>query len=177
MTKDSPPGPARRVVTGLTENGESTVVTDQVPAARLLRPGGATITEIWRAERLPARCDDAGPLSADMVVSPAAQGLAVRVCTFPPDSEMDAETSRSYAASLAGSYGTDRQTALSPMHRTNTIDVLTVISGELWLVTETGETVVRQGESVVQRGTMHAWSNRTDRATSVVAVMMAAEPD
>jgi quercetin dioxygenase-like cupin family protein len=60
------------------------------------------------------------------------------------------------------------------MHSTETVDIVTVISGQLHVVTETGETVLRAGDSVVQRGTPHAWSNRTDRTTTVVAIMMGA---
>ena len=39
------------------------------------------------------------------------------------------------------------------MHQTDTIDVVTVISGEIWAMVETGETLVRAGDTVVQRGT------------------------
>jgi hypothetical protein len=169
---------ARRVVTGFDGRGKSAIVADSESAARLERPGGATITEIWRADSLPARMDEAGPLAAVEVLSHPPQGLAVRVCTFPPDSAMDAQTSGSYAESIAQSYGPQdapaEEDAIPGMHATETVDVVTVISGELHVVTETGETVLRSGDSVVQRGTPHAWSNRTDKTTTVVAIMMAA---
>ena len=63
------------------------------------------------------------------------------------------------------------------MHFTESVDVVTVISGELHVVTESGETVLRAGDSVVHRGTPHAWSDRTDQTTTVVAIMMAATRD
>jgi uncharacterized cupin superfamily protein len=57
------------------------------------------------------------------------------------------------------------------MHSTDTIDILTVISGELVMVTEGAETILRPGDSVVQRGTAHAWSNRGASVAVAVAVM------
>lgn len=169
---------ARRVVTGVDAQGLSTIHSDDIAGARLERPGGATVTEIWRADRLPADMGDAGPLTAKTVLSPSPEGLAVRICTFPPDTAMDAATYRTYSAAMAESYGPDAAAAaknIPGMHRTETVDVVTVISGEIWVVTENGETVLRQGDSVVQRGTPHAWSNRTDSTATVVAIMMAAQ--
>src|SRR4051794_19297889 len=129
---------ARRVVTGLDGRGRSTIVADDAASARLERPGGATVTEIWRADCLPARMDDAGPLRAVDVISPPPHGLAVRVCTFPPDTSMDAQTSSSYAESIAQSYGREaapaQQDVIPGMHSTETVDVLTVIAGELHMV-------------------------------------------
>ena len=178
MGAKQPQPRARRVVTGLDSSGRPAIVSDADATARLTRPGGATVTEIWRVDRLPAHPDDAGPLAAEEVLAPPPDGLAVRVCTFPPDSALDAETYGSYAASIAGSYGPGAapggQRPIPGLHRTDTVDVITVVSGELCLVTENGETILRPGDSVVQRGTPHAWSNRTDSTTTVVAIMMGA---
>ena len=49
------------------------------------------------------------------------------------------------------------------MHRTQTLDYVVVIEGEVVLVLEDGEVVLRQSDVVVQRGTNHAWENRSDR--------------
>jgi mannose-6-phosphate isomerase-like protein (cupin superfamily) len=48
------------------------------------------------------------------------------------------------------------------MHRTSTIDYVVVIEGEITLILDDSEVVLRQGEAVVQRGTNHAWENRSD---------------
>jgi quercetin dioxygenase-like cupin family protein len=48
----------------------------------------------------------------------------------------------------------------TPMHRTRSIDYCIVLSGEVELVLDGGETVqLEAGETVVQRGTSHAWRN------------------
>ncbi len=51
------------------------------------------------------------------------------------------------------------------MHRTRTLDYAIVISGEAVLVLDDSEVVLRQGDVVVQRGTDHAWENRSDAVT------------
>ena len=49
------------------------------------------------------------------------------------------------------------------MHRTGTLDYVVVISGEIVLVLDDSEVTLRQGEVVVQRGTDHAWENRSSQ--------------
>jgi uncharacterized cupin superfamily protein len=59
------------------------------------------------------------------------------------------------------------------MHRTETVDVGIVLEGETWLLLDDGsETLVRPGDAVVQRGTMHAWVNRSDRPVRMLFVMI-----
>jgi quercetin dioxygenase-like cupin family protein len=59
------------------------------------------------------------------------------------------------------------------MHRTETVDVGVVLEGETWLLLDDGsETLVGPGDAVVQRGTNHAWANRSDRPVRMVFVMI-----
>ncbi|KAL4865539.1 hypothetical protein BDV12DRAFT_200071 [Aspergillus spectabilis] len=52
--------------------------------------------------------------------------------------------------------------ALSPMHRTVSLDYGVVLEGVVELVLDSGETrVLNRGDVAVQRGTMHAWRNVT----------------
>jgi quercetin dioxygenase-like cupin family protein len=63
--------------------------------------------------------------------------------------------------------------AESPMHRTETLDVGIVLEGETWLLLDDGsETRVGPGDAVVQRGTNHAWANRSDRPVRMVFVLV-----
>ena len=64
--------------------------------------------------------------------------------------------------------------AIPGAHRTDTVDVVTVVSGEVYAVLESGETLLRQGDSLVQRGTMHAWHNRSESPALVASIMVAA---
>jgi mannose-6-phosphate isomerase-like protein (cupin superfamily) len=47
------------------------------------------------------------------------------------------------------------------MHRTRTLDYVVVIEGELVLILDEREVVLKPGDVVVQRGTDHAWENRS----------------
>ena len=63
--------------------------------------------------------------------------------------------------------------AESPMHRTETLDVGVVLEGETWLLLDDGsETRVGPGDAVVQRGTNHAWANRSDRPVRMLFVLV-----
>jgi quercetin dioxygenase-like cupin family protein len=51
------------------------------------------------------------------------------------------------------------------MHRTKSLDYAVVIEGEVVLVLEDSEVLLKKGDVVVQRGTNHAWENRSDKVT------------
>jgi len=58
------------------------------------------------------------------------------------------------------------------MHRTETIDYGIVIDGEMTLVLDDSEVVLKQGSVVVQRGTNHAWANRSGRPCRMLFVLV-----
>jgi quercetin dioxygenase-like cupin family protein len=62
------------------------------------------------------------------------------------------------------------------MHKTDTVDYAIVISGEIYAVMEKGEVLLHPGDSLIQRGTNHAWSNRTEQPCVVAFVMVSAKP-
>ncbi|MFT3796020.1 cupin domain-containing protein [Flavobacterium sp.] len=58
------------------------------------------------------------------------------------------------------------------MHRTQTVDYGIVLEGELTMVLDRGETTLRAGDIVIQRGTNHAWANRTNQYCRVAFVLI-----
>lgn len=58
------------------------------------------------------------------------------------------------------------------MHVTESLDVVTVVSGELHMVLETGEVLLNQGDCVVMKGGSHSWSNKTDTPAVLCSVIM-----
>jgi quercetin dioxygenase-like cupin family protein len=64
----------------------------------------------------------------------------------------------------------------SPMHATDTIDYLVVVSGEIVFITETGETVLQAGDVLIDRGNMHAWRNDSDQPCRIMNVLSPAHP-
>ena len=57
------------------------------------------------------------------------------------------------------------------MHRTESIDYGIVLDGQIVLLLDDSEVVLEQGDMVVQRGTIHAWTNRTDRITRMLFIL------
>jgi uncharacterized cupin superfamily protein len=58
------------------------------------------------------------------------------------------------------------------MHRTRTVDYGIVLDGEVMLVLDDSETVLRAGDVVVQRGTSHRWENRSDAPARVAFILI-----
>jgi quercetin dioxygenase-like cupin family protein len=142
-------GPPRRIVTGHDAFGKSVVLSD-APVAKSLDIGSAWFHETWITEGMPVAipAEEPDPTDRPVRVPPPAAGVGVRFTEMAPGAE-------------------------SPMHRTETVDVGVVLEGETWLLLDDGsETHVRAGDAVVQRGTMHAWVNRSDRPVRMLFVMI-----
>ena len=58
------------------------------------------------------------------------------------------------------------------MHRTETLDYGIVLEGEIYLVLDDSETLLKPGDVVIQRGTNHAWSNRSDRVCRMAFILL-----
>jgi quercetin dioxygenase-like cupin family protein len=139
----------RRIVTGHDASGGSVVLSDG-PTPKTFDVGTAAFHEIWITDATPApiASTEAEPTDRPVRVPPPADGVMIRYTEMEPGSE-------------------------SPMHRTETVDVGVVLEGETWLLLDDGsETRVGVGDAVVQRGTNHAWANRSDRPARMVFVLI-----
>jgi mannose-6-phosphate isomerase-like protein (cupin superfamily) len=167
---------ARRVITGLDSAGKSAVVSDAATPVRVATPG-FTVCDIWRVDAIPLRLPASDATTGEVLLEPPTHGFVYRITTFPPDSEWDARAE--WAASLREMSGADAlvgDDSAGPvgLHQTDTVDIVTIISGELVAVLETSETVLRPGDSFVQNGTVHTWVNRGDVPCMKVAVQIGA---
>ena len=63
---------------------------------------------------------------------------------------------------ISDARGTDRNNPRHPgFHKTATIDYAIVLAGEIYAMMDEGEVLLKAGDVLIQRGTNHAWSNRT----------------
>jgi quercetin dioxygenase-like cupin family protein len=144
----------RRVVTGHDDSGVSVFAADgPVPVARIA-PDGALFYEIWGTDAMPATIGtdpiDTGapdPTLDALTVPPAPNGTKIRINEFPSG-------------------------VVSPVHRTQSVDYGIVLSGEVVLVLDDSETVLRAGDVVVQRGTSHRWENRSSGTARMAFVLI-----
>ena len=174
--------PVRRVVTGHDESGKAIVVSDG-PAPFVhqnpMDPDWYS-TDVWRTDDTPAPIvfRAAEPTLGPRRQLPAKNGTVVRINHFPPDSadvlKMNPEDSRKAFASLgnesAATFGKGGRHPL--MHRTQTIDYAIVLSGEIYMVLDEVDVLLRAGDVVVQCGTNHAWSNRSTQPCEVAFVLI-----
>lgn len=146
----------RRIVTGHDETGKSIIVSDGVPPQNNpMRGNGADFIEIWSSpEAVPALTPmpDGEPALRDFTMMPTT-GHLLRIIDIYPASEGGSAT---------------------PMHRTETLDYAVVIEGEIVLILDDSEVTLGPGAVSVQRGTDHAWENRTDKRTRMAFFHIAA---
>jgi mannose-6-phosphate isomerase-like protein (cupin superfamily) len=100
-----------------------------------------------------------------------------RIIEYPPDRvRLKTLTPETFFRGM-GAKPADTATRKHPgMHRTDTVDYCVVLSGEIWAVLDEGEVLLRAGDCLVQRGTNHAWSNRTEEPCVIAFVLIAAKP-
>jgi mannose-6-phosphate isomerase-like protein (cupin superfamily) len=169
--------PIRRVVAGNDERGVAVALSDgPSPDVRLdpARPGFAS-TRLWVTSETPARVKGIREtLHLPHTLEPPRNGSLCRVVEFPPEApyikSVRAADVQSYFAAM-GSPAASTAKAGAPhpyMQRTRTLDFCYVLEGEITLVLDTEEVHLKEGDTVVQRGTSHAWSNRSDKPCIVV---------
>lgn len=151
------------------------MTTDGDIPAWVQRPNGLLVMDAWTEENIPVANVAERPRRDDAQLIPPTTGVCVRIAVFPPDDQVDAEALSAYEAQAATLYGSGNDDARGGMHRTDTVDVVTVISGEIWALLDAEEVLLRQGDVLVQRATRHAWSNRSTAPCTVVTTMIPAD--
>lgn len=169
--------PITRVVTGHDDSGKA-VITEQGPAPAqypIAAVPGMHFQEIWNTSALPVALDNgADPTQRPLRLAPMPSGGLIRVVDIPPDSIQNQASDDAIAATLAAVGAPANEVGGSRhklMHRTQTLDYGILVQGELWLMLDEQEVRLTPGDVVVQRGTRHAWSNRTEEMARIVFIL------
>ena len=167
----------RRVVTAMTAAGKSVFVSDDaVEPITIAAAPGTEFHQIWGADAIVQLPSDGSAPKAQGYF-PREDGFRFGFFTVPPagvtppaDLDMAAALAE-VNEKLPGMM--DVQEMDNPgMHRTDTVDFIVVVSGEVSLELDDGNTVhLRAGDCVVQNGTRHAWRS-TSNAPCVMAVAL-----
>jgi len=178
--------PFRRIVTGHDGQGRA-IVQEDGPPVRVQRIGGAAgpvFYEVWNTRETPARIDRASgePAESGIILAPPKNGTRIRVLDIPPDDEslgkITPEQARAHFAEVGAADAASHQgegSRHAHMHRTETVDYGIVLDGEIVLILDEGETIVRAGDIVIQRGTNHGWANRSDRNCRIAFILIDGE--
>jgi hypothetical protein len=168
-----------RYVVGADEQGRSAVLASEPDATSIQQKEGfywrATL---WATEELPPN----NAVDGDRAVGierrePYPGGMLYRALEIPPDrkdkeehkaalADLNVKVEQKYAPSA------DDLARHPSMHRTDTLDCITCVIGEIYLVTDVDEVLMKPGDTVVIRGTNHAWSNRSDGPALLVGTMI-----
>jgi hypothetical protein len=162
--------PIRRIVTGNDARGSSRIVED-APAAAIRtvaeRPGYRAVN-VWRT--------NADAVEKHQGILPPKGGTILRIIDFPPEPKDPEERRRRIAATFGGIFkdaSHDKREGKHPgMHTTDTVDYAIVLEGEIWAVMDEGETLMRAGDVLIQRGTNHAWANRSNATARIAFVLI-----
>ncbi len=140
----------RRVVTGHDETGRSIFLSDgPVPVTRSSEEISLIFHEVWNTvgELAPIAPSEPEPTERPLRIAPDGAGTNIRVNEFLPGAQ-------------------------SPLHRTASVDYGIVLEGEITLILTDSEVDLRAGDIVVQRGTDHAWHNRSQHVTRVAFILV-----
>ena len=172
----------RRVVTGHDENGVATVIMDGEADCILQRPSrpGVTLTNLWQSTKTPAameRHDD--PVTGPLILHPPKNGSVFRIVQFDPENPDElAELDGKSAFSEMGAGANIVEGARHPfMHRTDSLDYAVVLTGEIYMMMDEDEYLVKAGDVIVQQGTNHAWSNRGIEPCQIAFILIDAKRD
>jgi quercetin dioxygenase-like cupin family protein len=142
----------RRVITGHDDNGRAKVVIDEVAKNVIQGRPGAHSANIWTTEGWPANNEGSADAGARKTGTTLDNGTVFRVINFAPGVQ-------------------------ARNHRTDSIDYLVVISGEIDMELDDGASVhIKAGDVLVQRGTIHNWVNKGTEPCIVAVVLVAAKP-
>lgn len=176
MSTDHSAARARRVVSANDAQGKSFVVKDELTETRVSLPA-FTVNDVWRADSLPVSHREDDTLTGEVELEPAEHGLIVRFVTFAPDSEVSEEQYGESIDTLHGQEANEGHEEAMGMHRTDAVDIVTIQNGELYCIFESREEVLlRAGDTIINRGTNHAWSNRTGEPVTVLATVLPGHP-
>lgn len=170
----------RRVVTGHTSDGKSCVVFDG-PGGRVGGTDQLRVNDLWVTDRMPAsNIGNADDGDRELQLEPPRNGTIFRVAEFAPNAgDSPEEAAKAAAALFQNIQGTHSQfdTSRHPqMHRTASVDCIIILSGRITLILDEGEVELGPYDTLIQRGTNHAWVNKGPENVVLGAVLVYADP-
>ncbi|HEY4443584.1 MAG TPA: cupin domain-containing protein [Steroidobacteraceae bacterium] len=170
-------GKVKRVVIGPNEEQKSAVIHGD-SANEQQMPGIFWRSTLWATTELPV--DNA--IKGDRAVGvtqrePEADGLIFRALEIPPDID-DRKKHIEILQQLHEAVNQKHEPSREDMerhpsmHRTDTLDMFTITRGEIYLVTDTDEVLLKSGDSAIVQGVNHAWSNRSSEPCMIMCVMV-----
>jgi hypothetical protein len=171
----------RRYVIGPNADNRSRVLSTETTMVKE-DPGHYYRCEVWATAEAPVDNTIAGDRALDSLTrEPRPFGATFRMLELWPDNP-DPDAQRRKVEKLHRDTGQKRMPSEADlqrhpsMHRTDTLDFICCVRGEVYLMTDLDEVLMRPGDSVVIRGVNHAWSNRSNEPVLLAVSMIDAVP-
>ena len=167
----------RRIITGHDKNGRSMITIDGPPARSIGEEVGG-LYEIWNTDGDDVVSSDSNDRAdKDIILSPSKGGTKFRYFQINPIPEgVPDEMMQEIAADAFEKIGASHHridTSKHPaMHKTETIDYIILLKGDVTLILDEEEIDLKPFDVVVQRGTNHAWTNNGDEPALLIAVLI-----
>lgn len=149
----------RRVVTGH-RNNIATIIEDTLVKDVKNHKSGFIVSDPWATDSMPVSLSGPAEIFDEFFPKLHANGTLFRYVCIPPDSAVK-------------NHFPEKPGEPHPlMHKTQTLDYIIILSGELYLIMEDTETLLKAGDIVIQKATNHAWSNRTEKPCIQLAILL-----
>ena len=167
----------RRIVTGHDANGRSIVVSDG-PSTDTM----GSLVNFWSIPSVPAdyNAPDPSVPGQPMGLEPAPGGVKFRFFQIQPNKAFEGipddelwEMTRHRFIEMGAEHALVDRTRHAAMHKTETVDFIILLSGQITLLLDEADVVMKPFDVVIQRGTNHAWVNTGDEVATLVAVLVA----
>lgn len=181
---DLPQAGTRRVVTFVDDAGRSRISADQA-APRVMdfvETPGLRSSILWATDSTPRLGGE--PVDPALGLTnglPVPGGSVFMTLTLPPDAVYASpgfnpiKAVAEQRAAMAGVVDLMEPDAPG-FHRTDTLDYVIVLAGEVWLAVDDEEVCLATGDIVVQIGARHAWQNRSSQPATLAVVLLGATP-
>jgi len=173
--------PSKRYVVEIDETGQSYVSTEKATNV-LYKENHMLRCDLWAVGEVPVNNSIPGDRSLDSKSrEPMPGGVTMRsLQLWPdnPDTEKQIEFMKQFHAQVGQSVMPSEADYKRhyTMHKTNTLDCITVIEGEIYLLTDKGEHLMKPGDTVIIKGGNHGWKNVSGKPSRSVGCMIDALP-
>ena len=170
----------RRIITGQNQAGKSVITIDGPPARSIGEDVGG-LFEIWNTDGMPIDVtDNLDRADSEIILSPPANGTKFRYFQINPTPDgVPWDVLQDLAAEAFDRIGAAHHridTSKHPaMHKTETIDYIILLKGDVSLLLDEEEVRLEPFDTVVQRGTNHAWVNHGEEPALLIAVLIDSE--
>jgi mannose-6-phosphate isomerase-like protein (cupin superfamily) len=170
-------GKVKRVVIGANAEQKSAVILGDSTNEQQV-PGIFWRSTLWATTELPVDNGLKGDRAVGVVQrEPEGDGLIFRALEIPPDigdrkRHIEILQKLHEAVSQKHVPSPEDMRRHPSMHRTDTLDMFTITRGEIYLVTDTDEVLLKSGDSAIVQGVNHAWSNRSNEPCMIMCVMV-----